>query len=272
MRRGWIAPFLSILLLAACGGGGESDADSATDTEATSEVSGDVAREALEKWTENAEGVAGYTVTLESAGSERTESYVKEVVNGIPMFRPAGSTGGQDAMVQLPQLLAAAREEGSGDVGGVSTDILIIDDPAALERLMPTGGGPFRPTRMEIQLGQDDGMMRQVTIVGEATVPGGEAREVTTIVQLDDWRETDGFAYPFRTSSRTEGLGDIAGSNGQLDAAAQEFERQLEQMPEAQREAARRAMGSRLESARSMAAGEPIEMVIVVKSLQVDRE
>jgi hypothetical protein len=268
-----MAPLLSILLLAACGGGGGTDADSATESETATQAGSDVAREAIEAWTENAEGVSGYTVTLETAGSERTETYVKEVVEGIPMFRPEGSTGGQDAMIQLPQLLAAARHEGSGDVGGVSTDVLIIDDAAALARLMPTDGGPFRPTSMEIQVGQDDRMMRQVKMIGEATIPGGEAREVTTTVQLDDWREVDGFAYPFRTTSRTEGLADIVpGSTEQLDAAAQEFERQLAQMPEAQREAARRAMGNRLESVRNMAAGGPIEMLIVVKDLQVDRE
>lgn len=272
MRKGWLLPTMSLVGLLACGGGAEPGAADG-DAESAVEASSSVAQDAIERWTENAEGVAGYTVTLETDGQERTENYVKEVVDGLPVFVPEGSQGSRDAMTQFPQLLAAAREEGTGDVGGEPTAILVVDDVATLTRIFAMEGGPFQPSRMEIHVGRDDHLMRQITITGQATMPGGgEAREVTTTVMLEDWRTTDGFAYPFRTATRTEGLSDLVqGSTADVDAAAAEFERRLAEMPESQREAARQAMGNRFQAARQAASGDPLESVIVVKELQVRR-
>lgn len=272
MRGTALFSTLSILWLMACGNGG-SDAGTATAEDGALEAGSSVAQAAIDAWTENAEGVSGYTVTLETDGQESTDTYVKETVDGLPVFVPEGAEpGARDAMTQFPQLLAAAREQGTGSVDGEETDVLVVDDAATLTRIFAMEGGPFRPVRMEIHVGRSDHLMRQIEITGETTIPGGESREVTTIVTLGDWRTVDGFAYPWRTSTSTEGLSDLVqGSTADIDAAAAEFERQLAELPESQREAARQAMGSRFEAARQAASGDPLRTVIVVKDLQVRR-
>jgi hypothetical protein len=198
---------------------------------------------------------------------------VKEVVDGIPVFRPEAVQGeARDAMVRMPQLMRTARAEGSGEVDGEATDVLVIDDAAALAEVFGGMGGPFQPSRMEIQVARDDHLMRQITITGNATGATGQASPITTVVRLEDWRTTDGFAYPFRTTSTTEGLGGmVPGGTGQMDAAMAEMERQIDQLPEAQREAARQAMSGRMEAARQAASGAPLETVITVKELRVSR-
>lgn len=262
MRRACLVMLLFVPSLFACGGGGGS---SASDEAAPESGGSSVARDAVERWTENAEGVASYTVTMDMGGQESTETYVKRVVDGVPVFLPEGAEG-QDAMAQFPQLLAAAREEGEGEVDGAATDILVVDDTAALDRVFASQGGPFRATRMEIHVGKDDDLMRQITVSGQATLPDGQAREVTNVIVLGDWREEDGFAYPFRTTTRVEGLSDM------IQDAQAEMERQIAQLPEAQREAARQAMASQMQAAQQAASGDAIENVITVKELQVVRE
>ena len=87
---------------------------------------------------------------------------------------------------------------------------------------------------------------------------------------MTDWRTVDGFAYPHRTLARTEGLEDMVGSAMEgMDAAMAEMERQIEQMPEGQREMAREAMRQRMGAAA--AGGNPLESETVVVELQVER-
>ena len=232
-----------------------------------------VAREVLDRWVENAEGVDSYTIRYELDGREtKTETYVKEVVDGIPVFLPEEPSGvSRDAVVAIPRSLSRARHEGTGEVEGESTDVLVIDDAAVLAETFEATAG-FRPTRLEIQVGRDDRRMRQVTTVGEASMPTGEAREVIVTAKFDDWRTVDGFAYPFRTTSQTEALGAISGRASEEIEAMDEIERNLEQLPESQREMAREAMKARVQKALRPAAGGGFDMVVVVKDLQVNRD
>lgn len=262
---------LCLTTVVACGGGTDGDSTATVDEEAAGSASGVVA-EALAAWEANAEGVAGYTITLEEDGRQRTESYVRDSVDGMPVFRPAESASMDDAMVQVPRLLRAARSDGSGEVDGEPTDRLVLDDPATLTAAMGGAGSEqFRPTRLEIHVGKDDRMPRRFQMVGEVTIPDGEARETTTTVTMTDWRTVDGFAYPYRTVARTEGLEDMMGTALEgLEAARAEMERQIEQLPEGQREMARQAME------RNMGAvmggdDNPLESETVVVDLQVER-
>jgi hypothetical protein len=232
-----------------------------------------VAREVLDRWVENAEGVESYTITFDAAGRETTETYVKKMVDGIPVFMPEGSRDADpDVMAGMARLINRARHEGTGEVEGETTDVLVVDDAAALAEIFEaTAGGPFRPTRLEIQVGRDDRLMRQITTVGEAQMPTGEATEVITTVRFDDWRTVDGFAYPFRTTSQTEGLGMMSGRATEEIEAMDEIERNIEQLPEAQREMAREALKAQVEGARRSAAGGGFDIVVVVKNLNVNR-
>jgi hypothetical protein len=270
LLRGIMAALL-VSSTMACGDG--EPETSAGEREGAGEGATSVAREVLDRWVENAEGVESYTITFDAAGRETTETYVKKMVDGIPVFMPEGSRDADpDVMAGMARLINRARHEGTGEVEGETTDVLVVDGAAALAEIFEaTAGGPFRPTRLEIQVGRDDRLMRQITTVGEAQMPTGEATEVITTVRFDDWRTVDGFAYPFRTTSQTEGLGMMSGRATEEIEAMDEIERNIEQLPEAQREMAREALKAQVEGARRSAAGGGFDIVVVVKNLNVNR-
>lgn len=269
---------ISILILAflplACGGGnGDGATEEGPDavaeaggSEADRAAGAEVAERAIEAWTENAEGVAGYTAVEETGGNERTVTYDKVVVNGLPTFRPE-SAGAADsaAAPTMMALLREARHAGSGEVEGEETEILVIDDPAVLEESM--GGqmqGALAPSRLEIHV-DSEGFPRRMRMEGTATLPNGESHPITTEMTMTDWRTVDGFRHPFRRTTRLEGMGALA--EAAASHATAEMEQRMEGMPEAQREQARAMIRQRMQQ---MAAAE--ETVTVTKSLEVRPE
>jgi hypothetical protein len=253
---------LMVGLLLACGEG---------ETESATEGVTSVAREAIDRYIENTEGVEGYTITFEVDGRETTQTYIKKVIDGIPVYIPEGSQDApRPAMVGMARLLERARHEGAGQIEGESTDVLVADDAADLAETLEASDG-FRPTRVEIHVGRDNRLIRQVTTVGELSMPTGEARGVIITARFDDWRTVDGFAYPFKTTSQTAALDAMSGRASEEIQAMDEVERSLEEIPESQREPAREAMKSRIEATRRPAAGGDFDMVVVVKDLQVNR-
>ena len=242
-----------------------------------------VAGETLHQWLENAEGVEGYTITFEIRGRETTATFVKEVVDEIPVFtRRDFGDATQGVMAAIPLLLRYARHDGTRAVAGKSTDVLVIDDAAAITRTFEAvSEGSSHPTWLEIKVGRDDHLIHQVSMVGQTTLGTGEFREVITTLRHDDWRTVDRFIYPFRTTLQTEHLAPAAGF-GAADqiGAMEELERSLQQVPESEREGRREAlrrqrmresMRRRIEEAhRSMDAMEP-DVVVVVKRLRVRR-
>lgn len=284
MRPSRSLSLVSIVLLAilpvACGdGGGQAPAGGsgaavdgsgaepaeADERETAAGDGSEIVERALEAWKENAEGVAGFTVVEETNGTERTRRYVKTMVEGLPVYRPAGAEGGA-ASVGLMGMLERARYTGTGEVEGTPTEVFVVEGAEAIrEAAGDTLPRAFEPTRIEIQVGPDD-FPRRATIEGEATAPDGEAHRITTVVTMTDWRTVDGFRHPFRTSTRHEGVADLARAAASRRMA--EMESQIEQMPEAQRQQAREMMRQQLESIPEG----PQETVTVVKELRVEPE
>lgn len=267
---------LSILLLAAlaaaCGGGdAESPGEAPDTTEAAAdeapERGSDAAERAIEALRENAEGVAGYVLVEETKGRVDTTRFEKIEVDGLPVFRPVTTAGGPEGGAQpaVAGLLRRASPAGEGEVEGEPTEILVVEDPVAIADAMGGQMDPrFRPTRMEFHVGPD-GLPRRMTMSGEATMPSGGTHPITTEVTLTDWRTVDGFAHPFRRTTRVEGM--AAMTRAAVEGAMAEMEERMEGMPEARKEQAREMMRQRME-----AASEPGEAVTVTRSLEVVRE
>jgi hypothetical protein len=273
MRLRWIMAALLLRTFMACGDSEPETSTVGEERASSAEGASSVAREVLERWVENAEGVESYTITFDVDGQETTETYVRQLVDGIPVFVPEESRDTDpDVMAGMARLISRARHEGIGEVEGESTDVLVIDDAAAIaEMFEATAGGPFRPTRLETQVGRDDRLIRQITMVGVAKMPTGESNGVITTVRFDDWRTVDGFAYPFRTTSQTEGLGMVSGRATEEIEAMDEIERNIEHLPEPQRESTREALKARVERARRPVAGGGFDVVVVVNNLSVNR-
>lgn len=246
---------------------GDAAATAGAEPGETSEARSDVTERVIEAWRENAEGVAGYVVVEETDGQVDTTRYEKVEIEGLPSFRPVGSASAPDSAAQpvMMALLREARSAGAGEVAGEETDVLVLDDPAAIREVMGARmNGTFEPERLEFQVGSD-GLPRRMTMVGTARLPSGESPPITTEVTLTDWRRVDGFAHPFRRVTRLEGMGAVA--DAAAGQAMAEMERRMEGMPEAQKEQARQMIRQRLEAMRGAS-----ETVTVTRSLEVERE
>lgn len=260
MRSRFLAPVLLALVALSCGGGGP-DAGPGGDEEEISEE----AERVVEAWRENAAGVAAYTAVEDRGGGERTQRYVKKVVDGIPKFVPEQSAGSADSTPDLIAFLRHARPAGGGEIEGVETRIFVVSDAEALRGALGEGAvTSIVPKRLEIHVGPDE-MPRRMTLHGELTVEG-ETRPVTTEVTMTDWRTVDGFARPFRWTRRVEGMEALR--RAALAEAMRSLEGQVEEMTPEQREAARDLLRRKM----GTATGGTGEVVTVVKSLEVERE
>lgn len=271
MRSSRAVALLLACVLVACGPGREdappegSAGGGAVERADLSEV----ARHVLEAWERNAEGVSGYTVVESTEGRVDTIRYERVEVDGLSSFRPVGSAEGpeRESSPVMMALLREARPTGKGEVEGEETDVLVLEDPATIRKVMgPRGNGTFAPRRIEFHVGRE-GFPRRMRMQGETEVPADGSVSITTEVTLTDWREVEGFAHPFRRTTRVEGMAALAAAA--REGAMAQMERRLEGMPESQKETAREALRRRLDA---MAAQDGRERVTVTRSLEVERE
>ena len=136
-------------------------------------------------------------------------------------------------------------------VEGAETHVLILDDLRALELVPETGpeGSEFQPRTGRILVDADRWMPRRMEFTGDLDTGNGPM-EVTSIVELRDYRETQGLLMPYHTVVRMDGLRDA------LDPAMleelEEMRRQLEALPEDQRALMEQMFGGQMEQMESM--------------------
>lgn len=252
-----------VLVSLSCGGATSESAASNGRKDSVREGSGEIER-ILEAWRANAEGVEAYTTVEMRDGNEQTRRYVKRVVDGLPTFVPSEA----DTTRTAPNLMAFLRyaeRSGTGEVEGETTRTFVVDDAAALrEGVGAETRIPIEPRRLEIQIGSDD-MPRRMTLQGSVPSEDGPL-PVETVVTMTDWRIVDGFAQPFRWSTRVEGAEAL--ETAAVERATRSLEAQAGELTDEQeaavREMVRRRIGGSIEKGANV--------TTVVKSLSVERE
>jgi len=273
---------LAIAALAVAGG------TLATPLEVSAQSAQEILAQALELHDARLAGVDDVTVTQEVMGIPMTSYMVREVVDGRAVLRPhstrtPGFEGDMDfdaaeAFWADPwELYESAADrwvlEGSGAVDGRSTWSLRISDFEGLDLDlgMPGNAGSFELGHMAMEMDRELLVPLRISFEGDVR-DGGQPRPVSMELHFSDYRDVEGYLHPFVTSIDL----DLASSGiseeelAQAQAGMAELQRQLEQMPEAQREMVRGMMQEQLQAMEAVLAGEGVEVELRVLDLQVN--
>lgn len=219
---------------------------------------------AMERYSED---VDNYTVVQTVMGFETRTYFEKEVVDGRTIFRPRemaaadrGMRGGGndlrfgDITEFGDGLVEHGRYAGRETVDGREVHVIAVDDLSALD--MPTPAGPrdveFEPRSGRIYVDTELFVPRRMEFVGEAASPGGP-QEVTTRVDMLEYREVDGLLVSYRNVITIDGLQAMV--DPEMEAQLEEMMKQLETMDPEQRAMMERMMGPQIEQLREMMSG-----------------
>lgn len=242
----------------------------------------DIVDQMYEVFERHARGVDNYTLVQSVMGFETVTYFEKEMVDGRPIFRMSESStegfsmslgdddvGYGDVFQFGPDLVEHGRYAGREEIDGNAVHVLAIDDLSTLDI-----GGPSGPEDMDFvaksaKLYVDVEMMvvRSMEFNGEATTDRG-VQEMTTRVDMEDFREVDGLLMPHRTVMHIEGLGGMM--DPEMQAQMEEMRKQLESMPEAQREMMERMMAGQMENLEKMMSGEGMTFEVTVTEVRVN--
>lgn len=256
---------------------GAALASLATPTAAQS--AGEVIDRMLEAYEARTEGIDDYTLVQRFMGFETVSYFVKEMEEGRPVFRLQESTAGDMEMDDagpgtLDEIYAIGDEfkenaeyVGQETVGGNTVHVLEISD------LENTGFGQsiaqdseFRPVSGRIYLDAETYVPRRMVFDGELTNPDG-THQVTSTMDLEDYREHEGMLVAHRTVMTVEGLG--AAIDEEARAQFEQMEEELANMPPEQRRMVESMMSEQLEQFRAMMAGDDEPMVVEVEVQEV---
>jgi hypothetical protein len=228
--------------------------------------------------------VANYTVVQDAMGTPMTMYFEKETVDGRAVFRlrhssVAGMTSSRegedredfDMYAELPKLAERATYKGRETVDGQAVHVIVIDDLQGIKfgRGMSPRNADFEPRRATLYVDTRQSVPRRMILEGQMRNEGKTA-DVTTTVDMLDYREVEGMLHPFRSQVRIDGLGQAA--DPEQRKQYEEMKKQLAEMPESQRQMVEQMMKGRLEQMEKMMAGDGgMNVELLVRELRVNK-
>jgi hypothetical protein len=226
----------------------------------------DVVEQMLDAYERNAEGVENYTLVQDAMGFESVVYFEKVTVEGRPVFRvkqssAAGVTtggdedeGGYSEFYTLgPELAELATYDGRERIGEYEVHVLRLDDVSGLDFGGSAGAtSGFTAKSGALYVDVDLLAPRRIVLDGELSTADG-AKPVKSVIDLEDYREVEGFLVPHRTVVRTEGL--AGAMDPDMRAQYEEMMRQLEEMSPEERAVLEQMMQGQLEQVEAMMAG-----------------
>jgi hypothetical protein len=228
------------------------------------------------------EGIENYTLVQETMGFETVMYFEREAVNGRSLLRLKRTTtmgvtvdaeeddaGFNEIYEVAHQLAEHATYAGRDEVDGRAVHVLRIDDLADID----FGHGAvdedsdFVPERGTIYVDTDLLIPRRMEFEGSMTTEQGTT-DVTSVVDLHDYREIEGMLVPFRTVVEMQGLAEAI--DPEMRQQYEEMKRQLAEMPESQRAMAERMMKGQLEQIEKMMQGDAMVIEMTVTDVRVN--
>lgn len=227
------------------------------------------------------EGIDDYVMITDSY----TTYYVKEYDNGRPYFRThteidewgdiESTSTASDADLFAPDVFEkfkqSARYEGRDRVDGYEVHVLFMDEvEGILDEDIEDIDEVLEQVRIYIDV--DDLVMRKMSYRVEAKMDDGDHRIIEPEILFRDYRSVEGMMVPFETVTVITGLSEMMTDEERQEAeeALREMERELEQMPEGQRQMVERMMGERLKEFREMLSADRMEFTVTVQEVKVN--
>ena len=206
--------------------------------------------------------------------------FEKEMQEGHPVFRLRGSStagfaadldddvGYTDVYAAAPELKEHARYGGTEQIDGSEVHVLVIDDLVALGLARPSTpeDTEFHPRNGRIYVDSDRWVPRRMEFVGDLDTGDGLV-EVTSTIDLQDYRDDAGLLLPYRTVVRMDGLAEAI--DPEMRAELEELQRQLEELPEEQRAMVEQMFAGRMEQMEAMLGGDDGGMTIELNVVEV---
>lgn len=271
-----LIPLLGVILLFAAA------------TPASGQSAQEILERAMELHEERLAGTEDVTIHQTVMGISTTAYLVREMVDGVPVLQPRSvDAAGIDVDVaeEAWDVWADPRDmygewadrwtvEGEGMVEGHGTWRLSLSDFEGIdfrEGLVPGQDGAFEPTRIALEMDRELLVPRLMIIEGEVE-EGGTTSPVTAQMRFSDYRTVSGYMHPFLTVIEMDlaAAGVSPEELAQARAALDELQRQLESMPEAQREMMQQMMGEQMQMMEQVVAGGAMEIEMRVTDLKVN--
>jgi hypothetical protein len=226
--------------------------------------------------------VDNYVVEQEMMGVQNVMYFEKEMADGRPVMRLKQNTvGGMNSRsdeddsfsamyTMVPQFIEHASYAGRDEVEGRAVHVIDVADLDQIDFGRSMGDEDFTPKHGTFYIDTDLWIPRRMTFTGELKTDEGP-REVTSVVDLLDYRDVGGMLHPFRTSIRIEGMG--AAIDPEMRKQYEEMKQRLAEMPASQRAMAERMMKGQMEQIEKMMSGGDDSMTVetTVKDIRVNQ-
>ena len=244
----------------------------------------EVLNTALERYEEQIRGVETYTVTQEVMGFTTTNRFVKQEIDGHPVFVAAESAsdtatglpeGWGNPYRMVPELASRAELVGTTTTDGHETWVIEISDLQGLDfqGMTPSGvEGEFEPERLTFHVDTEDYLFRRLGVKGTMTGQDGEGRPIQLDAAFRDYRTIEGMPHPFEIRVNVEGMSDALSGEDLAEAREQleQLRARMEEMPEQQRQMMERMMGPQMEQLEKMVTSGTMDVTVQVKEVRVN--
>lgn len=256
----------------------------------TAQSAGEILTRAMEAHEVRLAGIDDLVIEQEIMGFSATTYMVKEDVDGRPVLRTRSTTGIPTGAGEMDPGDVAGEiwadpwgvykdgierwtMEGEGSVDGSPTWRLGLTDFEGLDwnATVPGQDAPFEPRRLLVEVEKERLIPLELEVEGEV-MDGGELRPLALQMRFTDYREVEGYLHPFLMTMEL----DMAAAGVSADDAArarnglEELQRQLEEMPDSQRQMVEQMMGEQLRAFEGMLAGEGLQVELRVTDLRVN--
>jgi hypothetical protein len=241
----------------------------------------DIVERMLAEYERRSEGVENYTLMQTTMGVETVSYFEKEIVDGHPVFKlvsnvaagmmvDGGGGGADEIFLMGAELTDRAEYAGREQTDGFDVHVLDIDDLSGMGFEEDMGdNGNFEPIDGRIFLDADTYAPRRLEFNGMMTSEQG-AHEVNSTVVMGDYREVSGMLIPHRTVISITGLGEAI--DPETRAQFEQMQRELENMPPAQRRMVESMMADQLAQFNAMMEGgdAPMTVEVTVNEVRVN--
>ena len=237
------------------------------------------AREIIQSWQDHyeasIENIDDYVVVMD----QQTVHYKKAWDNGRPYFKSRVKDADQQEVTSGSNLTDAevfsrvyealmkdGEYKGTDEVNGYQVHVVYVEK---VENIVDEPWAPHTFEDVYLRIDPNDWVLRELEYKTHIEYEG-EDRIINQAFQQRDYRDVEGMQYPYETAIIIRGLALTEEERREAEEGLADFERRLEEMPEAQRRMVEQMAGDQIERFRQMLEDDRYETVNRVREVRVN--